>query len=147
MELNDKLTNFFNETIYNWVAKNFGTQEAEDPSWSIEDLSAELSSKLLKKVRQKPLLKYEATLILRAGCDVPVMLNDIEAKINEIGGRVISKEHNGVRALAYEIQGEKRGDWSSWEIEIEEPALLSSWLNLQGNVLRYLLIRKDERSK
>lgn len=51
MELNDKLTNFFRWEITNWVAKNFGTQEAEDPSWNIEALSAHLASELLKKVR------------------------------------------------------------------------------------------------
>lgn len=51
MELNNKLTDFFNKEIYDWVAKNFGESEAEDPSWSIKDLSAHLASELLKKVR------------------------------------------------------------------------------------------------
>jgi len=51
MELNDKLFKFFDKEIYAWVAKSFGTQEADDPSWNIEDLSAHLASELLKKVR------------------------------------------------------------------------------------------------
>lgn len=29
--------------IYNWVAENFGENEAEDPSWSIDDLAEELA--------------------------------------------------------------------------------------------------------
>lgn len=29
--------------IYNWVAKNFGESEADDPSWSIEALADELN--------------------------------------------------------------------------------------------------------
>ena len=29
--------------IYDWVAKNFGESEAEDPSWSIEALAEELN--------------------------------------------------------------------------------------------------------
>lgn len=29
--------------IYNWVAKNFGESEAEDPSWSIDALAEELA--------------------------------------------------------------------------------------------------------
>lgn len=29
--------------IYNWVAKNFGESEAEEPSWSIEALADELN--------------------------------------------------------------------------------------------------------
>lgn len=28
--------------IYEWVQKNFGTSEAEEPSWSISDLTEEL---------------------------------------------------------------------------------------------------------
>ena len=28
--------------IYDWVGKNFGTQEAEDPSWNIEALAHEI---------------------------------------------------------------------------------------------------------
>lgn len=51
MELNNKLTSFFNKEIYDWVAKNFGESEADDPSWNIEALSAHLASELLKKVR------------------------------------------------------------------------------------------------
>ena len=33
----------FYDIIYKWVADNFGTQEAEDPSWSITELSKALS--------------------------------------------------------------------------------------------------------
>ena len=46
MELNETLFKYLNKTIYDWVAKNFGTQEAEDPSWSIEALSSDLASKI-----------------------------------------------------------------------------------------------------
>lgn len=33
----------FYDIIYKWVADNFGTQEAEDPSWNIEALAKHLS--------------------------------------------------------------------------------------------------------
>ena len=33
----------YKEIVYNWVAKNFGESEAEDPSWSIEALADELA--------------------------------------------------------------------------------------------------------
>lgn len=36
--------------IYNWVAENFGTSEAEEPSWDIHALAEELATKVeLKK--------------------------------------------------------------------------------------------------
>lgn len=37
-QINDKIK----AIIHNWVGKNFGTQEAEDPSWDIEALAEEL---------------------------------------------------------------------------------------------------------
>lgn len=153
MELNDKLTNFFNETIYNWVAKNFGTQEAEDPSWSIKDLSAELSSKLLTKVRGQEVpvekIKKELTLMLKAGCDVASERNDIDTKIRELGGDVICKENEGIKTLAYKICGEYRADHSYWVVLVpkDKVAELAGYLNTRENVLRYLLINKDERSE
>lgn len=38
----------FYEIIYEWVAENYGTQEAEDPSWSIEALADRLSNRDIK---------------------------------------------------------------------------------------------------
>ena len=39
MEYKDKLT----KIIYEWVKKNFGENEADDPSWNIEALAEELA--------------------------------------------------------------------------------------------------------
>lgn len=39
MNYKEKIKNI----IYNWVAKNFGESEAEDPSWSIDALAEELA--------------------------------------------------------------------------------------------------------
>lgn len=38
----------FYEAIHEWVADNFGTQEAEDPSWNIEALADHLSKTDIK---------------------------------------------------------------------------------------------------
>ena len=37
------LVSEFEKVIYNWVKKNFGESEADDPSWSIEELSKVLA--------------------------------------------------------------------------------------------------------
>lgn len=37
-----------NKFIYNWVAKNFGTSEANDPSWSIKALAHDLADEFFK---------------------------------------------------------------------------------------------------
>lgn len=38
-----KIEKLIRKTIFDWVGYNFGTQEAEDPSWDIDELSRELS--------------------------------------------------------------------------------------------------------
>lgn len=39
----DEYTQYLYDTIYEWVKKNFGESEADDPSWSIEALATHLS--------------------------------------------------------------------------------------------------------
>ena len=38
----------FYETIYEWVAENYGQSEADDPSWNIEALADRLSNTDIK---------------------------------------------------------------------------------------------------
>ena len=38
----------YQKDIYNWVAKNFGKSEADDPSWSIEALAEEMQKTFLR---------------------------------------------------------------------------------------------------
>lgn len=151
MELNDKITNFFNEEIYKWVAKNFGTQEAEDPSWNIEALSAYLSSRLLRKVRKDAsMVKYEMTLVLDPTKDVNAILNDIERKVKEYECEILKKNHEGIKALPYELNGFRNADMSHWEMLIPKETVqaISAYLNtLHEDVIRYLIVRVNERSK
>ena len=147
MELNNKLTDFFNKEIYEWVKTNFGESEANDPSWSIKDLSEHLSTKLQQRLGSTKLIKYDFSIILRAGSDVHAELDKIDDKIKELGGRVDHKQAEGIKTMPYMIDGEKRADYNVWEIQLTKGTTseLSSWLNLQTNVLRYLIIVKDER--
>ena len=41
----EKLQDFYEKTIYEWVKNNFGESEADDPSWNISMLAEELASK------------------------------------------------------------------------------------------------------
>ena len=49
MQLNGNVEKFIKDNIYHWVGKNFGSQEADDPSWNIEALSEYLTKKLYKE--------------------------------------------------------------------------------------------------
>jgi ribosomal protein S6 len=151
MELNSKLTTFFKEEIYKWVANNFGEQEAEDPSWSIEDLSSHLATKLLRKVHKDTnMVHYELTLALHAGLDVNETLTKVEQKLKDLEGEILEKEHEGLKTLSYEIRGMKRADMSHWQVLIlkENIAEFTGYLNsLHDEVLRWLFVRVEERKK
>lgn len=44
------MENKIRTTIYNWVKRNYGESEAQDPSWSIDALAHELAEKLNNKI-------------------------------------------------------------------------------------------------
>lgn len=43
----EEYTKYLHDTIYEWVKKNFGESEADDPSWSIEALAEHLAHERL----------------------------------------------------------------------------------------------------
>ena len=45
----------FKKFLYEWVKKNFGESEADDPSWSIEALAHDLASEYVKIKDQEEL--------------------------------------------------------------------------------------------
>lgn len=46
--MDKKIEELFYKVVYEWVANNFGESEAEDPSWSIEELAKELTKNFWK---------------------------------------------------------------------------------------------------
>ena len=42
--------------LYKWVGENFGTQEAEDPSWSIEALDHDLAIEFMELDEQSKII-------------------------------------------------------------------------------------------
>ena len=89
----------------------------------------------------------ELTIIMRAGCNVNKELDAIRNKITELGGDIKTFEEEGIKTLAYEIQGEYRAEWYFYTLDLpkENVVKLSSWLNISNNILRYLLIKADTR--
>lgn len=53
MNIEEELKKF----IYEWVKKNFGESEADDPSWSIEALAKDLSDEFYK-LKEKQEIEY-----------------------------------------------------------------------------------------
>lgn len=65
--------------LYNWVAKNFGESEAEDPSWSIEALAHDLAIEFMELDEQSKIINI-ADDILEVAEDNNVKLTKREAE-------------------------------------------------------------------
>ena len=73
----------------------------------------------------------------------------IFAKIEEIikdKGKIIKTANIGKRALAYNIKKEKEGNYWLLNLEVEpaEIAEFSSKLKVEEDILRFLILRKDD---
>lgn len=144
------LQTFLRKKIYHWVGKNFGLQEADDPSWNIEELSAYLAKELDKNKTQATKMKpYELTVLFRTEVDAERELEKVKQLVKNYDGKVVSSTVEGEKRLAYRINNNDYAIYTYLEIELPEgaPAKLSSTLNIKDEVLRYLLVQADTRRR
>lgn len=144
------LQDFLSKKIYHWVGRNFGSQEADEPSWNIDDLSKYLAKELGQRERAVANTKpYELTILFRTELDAEKELYRVREMIEREGGKVISTEIDGEKRLAYPINNEERAIYTCMNLELPEgkPANISSKLNITDEVLRYLLVQEDTRRR
>lgn len=144
----EELTNFISKRIYHWVGRNFGSQEAENPSWNIKELSAFLGKELDREFgNTQPMDSHELTVLSRTDSDCLSVIEMVKGLVRQHGGKIISEENCGKKRLAYSIQGEEYANYLYFEIGLpkDAPAKVSSTLNLKDEILRYLLVKKDTR--
>ena len=91
---------------------------------------------------------YELTIITPEAT-TEVDIEQLERVIRRYATEIGKKEDDGIKRLAYSIQGQDRGHYLYYEINLLQgkPQELSSVLNINDTVLRYLLVRADTRVK
>lgn len=91
--------------------------------------------------------EYELSVLSHTDIDQAELKHRILDKINEVGGVITSYEAQGVKRLAYSISGQESAYYSFYTIRLSQdaPVKLSSWLNITDEVLRYLLVKTDDR--
>lgn len=144
----NELQDFLSKKIYHWVGRNFGSQEADEPSWNIDDLSKYLAKELGKRERAIANTKpYELTILFRTELDAEKELYRVREMIEREGGKVTSMQVEGKKRLAYSINSEEYAIYTYMYLELPEgkPATISSKLNITDEVLRYLLVKEDTR--
>lgn len=136
------------EIITKWVGRNFGTQEMDDPVWDIKALSRCIAKELNKKINSTmPKPNHELTVLLREDADKDEAIEKLKTLVENKGGMVVKTEDEGVKRLAYDIQGQKKARYIYFDIILPQnkASELSSVLNITDTILRYLLVRTDPR--
>ncbi len=90
--------------------------------------------------------EYSLVVVFKPGLtekELPV--DKVVTWVEEVGGKVVAKNHLGLKSLAYRIKTFNKGDF--WELEIESARPLkikdlSLYMNRETNVIRYLVLRK-----
>lgn len=94
------LYDFIRDSIRHWVGKNFGSQELDDPSWNIDDLSAHLTKKLNKREQTvKSLKPFDLTITMRESItdgERATLMKRVVEKLERVGGSLtkISYSHD-----------------------------------------------------
>lgn len=93
--------------------------------------------------------KYELALVVSAKLDDEAraaVVDRAKSYIERFGGEIGETEEWGKRKLAYEIQKEREGFYFfiHFEGEGECPNELEKRMRIMDNVLRYLVVAKDE---
>lgn len=134
---------------YYAIYENMGDDGDED--WCEYDTFDDLEDAVehYGKLKSPVIVDYELTLCLRAGCDTDKECDNVVEYIKKLGGVIEREENDGVKRLAYEVEGEARAEFRYFLIKIpkENVQLLGSDVEHRKNVLRYLLLLNDKRSK
>jgi small subunit ribosomal protein S6 len=93
--------------------------------------------------------QYELTVLVHPDLETKLDLavDKVKKIITESGGKIIKEEAQGKKRLAYNISGNEFAVYVFMELELppEAPLKISSVLNITDEILRYLLVIKDEK--
>ena len=94
--------------------------------------------------------KYELAVVVSARIEDEeraATVDKCKALIERFGGTITNIDEWGKKRLAYEIQKMKEGFYYfiAFESETSAPAEIESRIRIMDNVLRYLIVKQDEK--
>jgi small subunit ribosomal protein S6 len=93
--------------------------------------------------------EYELTVLIHPDLEVDLgsATDKIKGIIEDNGGKITKEENNSKKRLAYAIKAQNFAVYYAYELKlpVSAPAKISATLNITDEVLRYLLVAKDER--
>ena len=92
---------------------------------------------------------YELTVVFHPDLEMNIdpALDKVKQILEANNANITKEENDGKKRLAYPINKQEFGIYYYFELELpaEAPAKISSSFNISDEVLRYLLVRTDER--
>ena len=95
--------------------------------------------------------EYELVVLVHPDleADLDTALNKVRALVTDNGGEIIKEDNWGKKKLEYSIRREEFAVYVYFEVKLPAEALLkiSNVLNITDEVLRYLLVKADEKAR
>lgn len=95
--------------------------------------------------------EYELTVLIHPDLetDLEKSLDKVRALVKETGGEITKEDNWGKKRLAYSINKEDFAVYVSFDVKLPAaaPLRISSQLNITDDVLRYLLVKVDDRER
>ena len=92
---------------------------------------------------------YELTVLFHPDLEMNLdpAIDKVKKLIESNGGKITKEENDGKKRLSYKLGGQEFAVYYFFDVQlpVEAPAKISSSLNITDEVLRYLLVRVDER--
>jgi len=92
---------------------------------------------------------YELTVLFHPDLEMNLdpALEKVKSLIETNKGKITKEENDGKKRLAYSINNQEFAIYYYFDLELPPtaPAKISSSLNISDEVIRYLLVRVDER--
>lgn len=93
--------------------------------------------------------QYELTVLINPDLESEIEkpLTKIKGIIKDAGGSVVKEDNWGKKKLAYSIKREDFAIYVGFDLELpaDAPLKISNTLNITDEVLRYLLVKTDEK--
>lgn len=95
--------------------------------------------------------EYELTVLIHPDLEtnLDMALDKVRALIADNGGEIVKEDNWGKKKLAYQINREDFAVYVCFDVKLPSaaPLKISSTLNITDEVLRYLLVKTDEKTR
>jgi len=95
--------------------------------------------------------EYELTVLIHPDleADLEKSLNKTRSLVKDNGGEITKEDNWGKKRLAYSINKEDFAVYVSFDVKLPAaaPLRISSQLNITDDVLRYLLVKVDDKER